>query len=296
MKIFSSYIKTAGLAFSLVFAASCAEDHSEPEKVDTLKLLISSQSILTPAQSDKYPSTYAAGLFSLDKEGNRTLLLDNQKAVYNGSKWYLDKNREIKLGTDSIHVYAYSPYDPNMQSDEWMVIHAGTTDYLYGFHDLAGRGYIHYAQPYADIKMNHALCMMRMDITPLLEQNTTVTRVYIENTDPAHPIYSTGQINMFTGETGSLHILEGEVECELVQEEKMAYLYMIPCSQAYINIHVVIDGVTRTLPVNGVDLEAGVVRNYWLDYNVEKKDLFIRVFNIEPWKTGGEMNLSTNVK
>lgn len=111
---------------------------------------------------------------------NQTNLLNNQKAISNGSKWYLDKNCEVRLGEDSVNAYAYYPYDPNMQSDEWLRINTGKTDYMYGLHDIEEYGYINYAQPIADIKMRHAMCMLKLDIRPILEQGCTVSHIYIE--------------------------------------------------------------------------------------------------------------------
>lgn len=130
MKILSNYIKTAGVLLAVILAGSCTDHDEVREKTNTLKLLVSSHSFLAPDQPDKYPSTHAVGLFSLDKNMNQTNLLNNQKAISNGSKWYLDKNCEVRLGEDSVNAYAYYPYDPNMQSDEWLRINTGKTDYM----------------------------------------------------------------------------------------------------------------------------------------------------------------------
>ena len=240
MKILSNYIKTAGVLLAVILAGSCTDHDEVREKTNTLKLLVSSHSFLAPDQPDKYPSTHAVGLFSLDKNMNQTNLLNNQKAISNGSKWYLDKNCEVRLGEDSVNAYAYYPYDPNMQSDEWLRINTGKTDYMYGLHDIEEYGYINYAQPIADIKMRHAMCMLKLDIRPILEQGCTVSHIYIEGADPVHPIYSTGQINMFTDETGSLQVLDGEMECEIDETGQKALLYMIPCKGVAINITVIV--------------------------------------------------------
>ncbi len=296
MKILNTCAKTLSLSFALMFAVSCSDHNEEHEKVDTLKLLINSNSILDPSVNDQYPSTQAVGLFSLNKELERTTLLDNQKAIYNGSKWYLDKNRTVILREDSIDVYAYCPYDPNMQSDEWLRIQSGTIDYMYGFHDLAEYGYINYAHPYAHIKMQHAMAMLKLDIRPLLEQMGQIDHIYIEGSDPEHPIYSTGQINMFTDETGSLHVLDGEVECFVDKTGTKAVIYMIPCKGATVNISVVVNGKKHSLTVYNLDFEPGMVRNYWLEFDVRKEKLYVKDFNIEPWIDGKEIDLETDYK
>ena len=282
----SNYIKTAGVLLAVILAGSCTDHDEVREKTNTLKLLVSSHSFLAPDQPDKYPSTHAVGLFSLDKNMNQTNLLNNQKAISNGSKWYLDKNCEVRLGEDSVNAYAYYPYDPNMQSDEWLRINTGKTDYMYGLHDIEEYGYINYAQPIADIKMRHAMCMLKLDIRPILEQGCTVSHIYIEGADPVHPIYSTGQINMFTDETGSLQVLDGEMECEIDETGQKALLYMIPCKGVAINITVIVNGRTYTLPVKDLNFGQGMVQNFWLGFDVAEENLYLKGVNIVPWEDG----------
>ena len=296
MKILSNYIKTAGVLLAVILAGSCTDHDEVREKTNTLKLLVSSHSFLAPDQPDKYPSTHAVGLFSLDKNMNQTNLLNNQKAISNGSKWYLDKNCEVRLGEDSVNAYAYYPYDPNMQSDEWLRINTGKTDYMYGLHDIEEYGYINYAQPIADIKMRHAMCMLKLDIRPILEQGCTVSHIYIEGADPVHPIYSTGQINMFTDETGSLQVLDGEMECEIDETGQKALLYMIPCKGVAINITVIVNGRTYTLPVKDLNFGQGMVQNFWLGFDVAEENLYLKGVNIVTWEDGAESDLSTSYK
>ena len=289
----TTLIRTACFLLTLFFTVSCTDHNEEQEKVNTLKLLVNSKSFLSPDESDKYAVMHSIGLFSLDKQANRTSFINNQKAVYNGHKWYFEGNREIRLGNDSITVYAYYPYDPNMQSDEWLRLKTGDTDYMYGFHDIESRGFINSAQPCANIQMVHAMCLLKLDIRPIIEQQGKVGRVSIEGTNQVHPLYETGQINMFTDETGSLQILEGEVDCVIDDTGQKAVIYMIPCYKAEFNICLIVHGKKYVLTMTETDFHAGKIQNFWLDFDVKQEKMFIRDITIEDWVEGGSLDIDT---
>lgn len=295
MRIKSLLADSTGILFGALLLFACSNHNEEKEQVDTLKLLVKSMSFMDPSVADKYPVMQSIGLFSTDKQLYNTSLLDNQKAVYNGWKWYFEGNREIRLGPDSIMLYGYYPYDPYMQSHEWLRLKTGDVDYMYGAHNLKGRGYINYRQPVAEIRMEHAMCMLKLDIRPIIELGGTTDRIFIESADYDHPLYSTGQINMLTDETGSLEVLTGEVDCALDGSGIRALLYMIPCKAANFNINIIVNGKKHTMKVKGMDFEKGTIRNFWLDFDVEQQKLFIKDFNIVEWTNGGVLDIDTSV-
>lgn len=295
MRNLPEMLKSAGLLLGFMFVMSCTDHNEVREKVDTLKLLVKSNSLLVPSESDKYPPMHSIGVYSLSKDGEHTSLLDNQKAIYNGHRWYFDKNREVRLSTDSIQVYAYYPYDTNMQSNEWLRLKAGNTDYMYGFHDKEKHGYINYEQPLAEIKMEHAMSMLRLDVRPIIEEGGDIERIYIKTVDYNSPLYMTGQINMFTGETGSLEIME-EADCTLDNTGSKAILYLIPCLDAKFEINVIVNRKPYVLKITDHNFSPGKSYNFWLDFDVKEENLIIKDFTIEDWVDGGTLDMDTSVK
>ena len=56
---------------------------------------------------------------------------------------------------------------------------------------------------------------------------------------------------------GSLQVLDGEMECEIDETGQKALLYMIPCKGVAINITVIVNGRTYTLPCQGSEFWPG---------------------------------------
>ena len=261
------------------------------EKADVFKLVVSSDALMNPSEEDIYPRMKDIGLFSLDWSGKRTEVFDNQKAVYNGRKWYLENGREVWLGTDSMNVYTYSPFVPGLESDTWLPVRTGDVDYMYGRHLVFQYGFINRYQPVAYVNMVHSMAFIKMDLRPIREQLGKISRIAIRNTDINRPVYETAELNLLNGEIRYGAKRLAGFECVMHPSGDMAYLYAVPCKDSSFNIEIVVNGKLYTMAARATALEGAKMQNFWLDFDVKQMKLFLRDITIQPWDDRGEIEL-----
>lgn len=271
----------------------CGDDGIAPSGPETrsLQLQVSVPSLSNAEVLVNQPIASAVGLFSRDLAGNVGTVLNNMPAAYNGYKWYFKGIESVQLGSDSLTVYGYYPYDATWAENEELIVFSGTTDYLYGHHDLMRYGYIHVDQPLAHLNMNHALACLSFDLRPILEQRKVVTKVQLRGDVLVDRPVGRAYLNIVTGELSPIASLTTTLTAQLNREKTIATLFMIPSKQADVWIGLEINGTVMWVSKKDFDMESGKLYNFLLDYDVKEEDLVIREMKIEDWNMGPDVDL-----
>ena len=273
--------------------AGCGDDGVVPSGPETrsLMLQVSVPSLANPEEIVNQPIASEVGLFSRDLSGKVGTVLNNMPAAYNGYKWYLKGVESVQLGSDSLTVYGYYPYDATWAENQELMVYSGTTDYLYGQHDLMRYGYIHVGQPLVHLRMNHALACLTFDLRPILEQRRSVTKVQLRGDMLVDRPVGRAYLNIVTGELSPIASLTTTLTAVMNKDKTMATLFIIPSKHTDIWIGLEINGKTMWVSKEDFDMSSGKLYDFLLDYDVKAEDLVIREMKIEDWNQGPEVDL-----
>lgn len=257
----------------------------------SLELLVSVPAIDNPESLTNQPIASEIGLFSRDLAGTVGTVLDNTPAAYNGYKWYLKGIESVQLGTDSLTLYGYYPYDGEWSDRVELPVASGTTDYLYGQHDLKNRGYVHAGQPVAQLRMRHALSCLSFDLRPILQQGKKVTKLQLRADEFSDKPIGKALLNIVTGELTPSAALTETLTALMSRDASRADLYLIPSAQVTVWIGLEIKGQMMWVSKKGLDLASGKQYNFLLDYDVKEEAAVIREMSIVDWNEGPGIDL-----
>lgn len=276
-----------------LWMAGCDDDAMRPTTPlsRSLELLVSVPSLENPEVQANQPIASAVGLFSRDLAGVVGAVLDNTPAAYNGYKWYLRGVESVQLGTDSLTLYGYYPFDPSWTDRIQLPVAAGTTDYLYGQHDLKNRGYVCADQPVAHLRMRHALSCLSFDLRPILQQGKKVGKLQLRADEFTDKPVGRATLNIQTGELTPVSLLNTTLTATMNREGTTANLFLIPSEQVTIWVGLELKGQMMWVSRRGLDLASGKQYNFLLDYDVKEEAMVIREMTIQDWNEGPGIDL-----
>lgn len=133
---------------------------------------------------------------------------NNIKSTYNEGYWRMD-TKKVTLTTDSAVVYAYSPYQQELDPTAWLIDSRTGDVFMYGTH-AAPQTAVVYGDMIAKVILNQtqSLLDIRIRKEPDCMEELILDGIYLKkinpsgtnDTDPANGLPVTGTVNIQTGE------------------------------------------------------------------------------------------------